>query len=172
MVAGEDIDASRNSGRGECLCRPRHDPRHGTSEAPVAECDQSRADVIPTPAGEVDPKDPSRVVEQGHQDNVVSDWSALGVESCAGPRDQFAGGSRRYTPIMKSVASALRARTDAEVRRMSPAERVELAFRLGDEDIESLQASHGVDRRTAIRLIERRRQATRQPSGCLDRLIG
>lgn len=74
--------------------------------------------------------------------------------------------------MMKSVAPALRARTDAETRRMSPAERVELAFRLGDEAIESLQASHGVDRRTAIRLIERRRQATRQPSACLDRLIG
>ena len=73
---------------------------------------------------------------------------------------------------MKSVASALRVRTDAEIRRMSPAERVELAFRLGDEAIESLQASHGVDRRTAIRLIERRRQATRRPSACLDRLIG
>ena len=79
MVADEDIDASRNSGRGELLRRPRHDPRHGLSEAPVAECDQSRADVIPTPAGEVDPKDPSRVVEHGHQDNVVSDWSALGA---------------------------------------------------------------------------------------------
>ena len=55
---------------------------------------------------------------------------------------------------------------------MSPAERVELAFRLGDEAIESIRAAHGVDRRTAIRLIERRRQATRRPSACLDRLIG
>ncbi len=73
---------------------------------------------------------------------------------------------------MKSVASDLRARTDAEIRRMSPAERLELAFRLGDDAVKSLQASRGVDRQTAIRLIERRRQATRQPSACLDRLIG
>ena len=73
---------------------------------------------------------------------------------------------------MKSVATVLRTRNDAEVRRMSPAERVELAFRLGDEAIESIRAAHGVDRRTAIRLIERRRQATRRPSACLDRLIG
>jgi len=55
---------------------------------------------------------------------------------------------------------------------MSQAERVELAFRLGDEVIESVCAAHGVDRRTAIRLIERHRQATRRPSACLDRAIG
>ena len=73
---------------------------------------------IPTPAGEVDPKDPSPVVEHGHQDNVVSDWSALGGESCASPRDQFRGGSGRYTRIMKPVTSVLRSRTDAEIRRI------------------------------------------------------
>ena len=78
-----------------------------------------------------------------------------------------------YTRVMKSVvASVLRARTDAEIRRMSPAERLELAFRLGDEAIESFRATHGLDRRTAIRLLERRRQATRRPSACLDRVIG
>ena len=55
---------------------------------------------------------------------------------------------------------------------MSQAERVELAFRLGDEVIESVCAAHGVDRRTAIRLIERHRQATRRPSAYLDRAIG
>ena len=55
---------------------------------------------------------------------------------------------------------------------MSPAERVELAFRLGDEVIDSICAAHGVDRRIAIRLIERHRQATRLPSACLDQLIG
>ena len=74
--------------------------------------------------------------------------------------------------MMKPVATVLHARNDAEVRRMSQAERVELAFRLGDEVIESICAAHGVDRRTAIRLIERHRQATRQPSACLDQLIG
>ena len=55
---------------------------------------------------------------------------------------------------------------------MSQAERVELAFRLGDELIASICAAHGVDRRTATSLIERHRQATRQPSACLERLIG
>ena len=73
---------------------------------------------------------------------------------------------------MKSVASVLRKRTAAEIRRMSPAERVELAFSLGDEAIESFRATRGLDRQTAIRLLERRRQATRRPSACLDRIIG
>lgn len=56
-----------------CLTRIR-----STYELTKERDDQSRADVVPTPAGEVDPKDPSRVVEHAHQDNVVSDWSALG----------------------------------------------------------------------------------------------
>ena len=73
---------------------------------------------------------------------------------------------------MKSVASVLRARADAEVRRLTPPERVELAFRLGDEAIETFRAANGLDRPTAIRLLERRRQATRRPSACLERLIG
>ena len=77
-----------------------------------------------------------------------------------------------YTGVMKSVASSLRSGEVAAIRDMSAAERLELAFRLGDEDLESFRATHGLDRRSAIRLLERRRQATRQPSACLERLIG
>ncbi len=73
---------------------------------------------------------------------------------------------------MKSVASVLRARDADAVRALPLVERLELAFRLGDEDLEAFRATHGLDRRTAIRLLERRRQATRQPSACLQRLIG
>ena len=79
---------------------------------------------------------------------------------------------RCYTRFVKSVASTLRERDAADVRGMTPAERLALAFRLGDEDLESFRATHGLDRRSAIRLLERRRQATRQPSACLERLIG
>ena len=75
-------------------------------------------------------------------------------------------------PVAKSVASALRRRDADAVRAMPLAERLELAFRLGDKDLEAFRASHGLDRRTAIRLLERRRQTTRQPSGCIQRLIG
>ena len=73
---------------------------------------------------------------------------------------------------MLPMVADLRARADAEVRALSPAERLALAFRLGDEDLESFRAAHGLDPRAAMRLLERRRQATRQPSACLDRLIG
>lgn len=64
---------------------------------------------------------------------------------------------------MKSTASVLRARDMGCFRDMTPLERLELAFGLGDEDRESFRATHGLDRR---------RQATRQPSACLERLIG
>ena len=88
----------------------------------------------------------------------------------------MAGQAARAGPAklaaMMSVASVLRARDVDCCREMTPVERLELAFRLGDEDLESFRATHGLDRRTAIRLLERRRQATRQPSACLERLIG
>jgi len=73
---------------------------------------------------------------------------------------------------MMSVASVLRVRDMGCFREMTPAERLDLVFRLGEEDLESFRATHGLDRRSAIRLLERRRQATRQPSACLERLIG
>lgn len=73
---------------------------------------------------------------------------------------------------MTPTVADLRVRDAAEVRAMSPAERIELAFRLGDDDLETFRAAHGLDPQTARRLLERRRQATRQPSACLERLIG
>ena len=77
-----------------------------------------------------------------------------------------------YTRFVKSVASILRARDSAEVRDMTIEQRLALAFRLGDEDLESFRATHGLDRPSAIRRLERRRQATRRPSGCVERIIG
>ena len=73
---------------------------------------------------------------------------------------------------MRSVVSVPRARAAAAVREMTPAERLDLAFRLGEEDLESFRATNGLDRWTAIRLLERRRQATRRPSACIERIIG
>lgn len=73
---------------------------------------------------------------------------------------------------MESVAGSLSRSAAAAVRAMTPVERLGLAFRLGEEDLESFRATHGLDRRSATRLLERRRQATRQPSACLERLIG
>ena len=88
------------------------------------------------------------------------------------PTGHGADWTRCYTRDVKSVAATLRVRDAANVRDLTPDDRLALAFRLGDEDLESFRVAHDLDRRTAIRLLERRRQATRQPSACLERLIG
>ena len=95
----------------------------------------------------------------------------FGVRFATGGREDEKTGAATLG-AMKLGTSVFRARDMGCFREMSPAERAELAFRLGDEDLESFRATHGLDRRFAIRLLERRRQATRQPSACLERLIG
>ena len=75
-------------------------------------------------------------------------------------------------PSVGSTLRDLRARSADDVRRVPIPERLELALRLGERDLESFRATHGLDRALAKRLLERRKQATRQPSACLDRLIG
>ena len=77
-----------------------------------------------------------------------------------------------YTRFVKPLASVLRARDAAEVRGLTIEERLALAFRLVDEELASFRATHGLDRPTATRLLERRRRATRRPSACMERIIG
>jgi len=73
---------------------------------------------------------------------------------------------------MKSVADDLCAELRKEVNRLSIDERIKLALRLGEEGIERFRLANGLDRETAIRLLERRRQAGRTPSKCMSELIG
>lgn len=73
---------------------------------------------------------------------------------------------------MRSVADDLRAELRDEMRRLSMDERVALALRLGEEGVERFRLAHGLDRETAIRILERRRQAGRRPSKCMSELIG
>jgi len=73
---------------------------------------------------------------------------------------------------MKSVADDLRAELREEINRLSVQERIELALRMGDEGVELFRQAKGLDRETAIRLLERRRQAGRTPSKCMSELIG
>jgi len=73
---------------------------------------------------------------------------------------------------MKSVADELRQKTRVEVSQLSLEERLALAFELGEADLEIFCAAQGIDRRTAIRLLERRRQAGRRPSACMTAIIG
>lgn len=73
---------------------------------------------------------------------------------------------------MKSVADDLRAEQREEMRRLSLDERLALAFRMGEEGIERFRLANGLDRETAIRILERRRQASRTPSKCMSEIIG
>lgn len=73
---------------------------------------------------------------------------------------------------MRSVADDLRDELREEIKRLSVGERLELAFRLGEESLELFRQANGLDRETAIRLLERRRQAGRAPSKCMSELIG
>ena len=72
---------------------------------------------------------------------------------------------------MDSVADELRRKTREHVLEMSVPERFAWAFRLGDEDLQTLQASLGLDREAAILHIQRQRQQGRQRSGCMERLL-
>ncbi|HJX29080.1 MAG TPA: hypothetical protein VJ885_14320 [Thermoanaerobaculia bacterium] len=73
---------------------------------------------------------------------------------------------------MKSVADDLRDELREEMRKLSPGERLELALQLGEEGLESFRKAHGLDRETAVRLLERQRQVGRIPSKCMSELIG
>lgn len=73
---------------------------------------------------------------------------------------------------MKSVADDLRAELREKMRGLSVQERLDLAFRLGEESVELFRQANGLDRKTAIQLLQRRRQAGRTPSKCISELIG
>ena len=57
---------------------------------------------------------------------------------------------------------------------LAPAERVALALALGRRDLDTFTLAQGAsfDRDEATRIVERRRQAGRRHSRCLEELIG
>jgi hypothetical protein len=67
---------------------------------------------------------------------------------------------------MRSVADDLRARTRDADARLTPAERVERALRLGDDDLQAFIARHGLSLADARRRLSRQRQLGRRPSRC------
>jgi len=73
---------------------------------------------------------------------------------------------------MRSVADDLRRRDREAVLKLSPEERIALALRLGDEDLELFCRTQGLDRSEAIRILQRRRQAGRRYSRCMIEIIG
>jgi hypothetical protein len=72
---------------------------------------------------------------------------------------------------MRSVADDLRDESRAADERLTPEERIELALRLGDEDLETFRSARGLDVETARRLLQLQRQTGRQPSKCILDLL-
>jgi len=77
-----------------------------------------------------------------------------------------------YTHVMRSVADDLRDELQEEVLRLPFEERIALALRLGERGLEMFRQANGLDRETAIRELQRQRQAGRTPSKCMSELIG
>ena len=75
---------------------------------------------------------------------------------------------------MKSVADLLRAEDRAAIEALSPGERVALALALGQRDLEAFRLAQEppLDPAEAARELERRRQAGRRSSRCVEELIG
>jgi hypothetical protein len=75
---------------------------------------------------------------------------------------------------MESVADRLRAEDRAALRALSPAGRVALALALGARDLEAFRLAQDppLEPAQAARVLDRRRQAGRRRSRCLEEIIG
>ena len=71
-----------------------------------------------------------------------------------------------------SVAEEASRAERARVAALSASERVALALALGERDLAAWCAARGVDRETGRLELERRRQAGRRPSRCIEALLG
>jgi len=73
---------------------------------------------------------------------------------------------------MRSVADDLREEDRKAFLALSYEERLKLVLRLGEEGIERFRQAHGLDRETAVRIMQRQKQAGRTPSKCMSEIIG
>lgn len=69
---------------------------------------------------------------------------------------------------MRSVADELRKEQVRELLAMSPAERIQLADKLGEDGLRFAMATQGITRDEAIRRIRQQRRAGRIDSRCMD----
>ena len=65
---------------------------------------------------------------------------------------------------MRSIADELRRDSRRDVERLSPAERIALSLRLGDDDLDLYCRVQGLDREEARRRLRAHRQIGRRPS--------
>jgi hypothetical protein len=70
--------------------------------------------------------------------------------------------------MRSAMAGELARRRQERLARMTPAECVLLAIRMGEEGLASYMATHGVDRATAVARIKATRRMGRRPSGSAD----
>jgi hypothetical protein len=70
--------------------------------------------------------------------------------------------------MMRSVADDVREEQLREMAAMTPTERMELAYRLGQFSVELYMATNRVDRETAVAALRRSSRAGRRPSKCHD----
>jgi hypothetical protein len=77
-----------------------------------------------------------------------------------------------YTPGMHSIVDDLRREDREDFANLPLEERIRRVFEMGEIGLEAFRQAQGVDRETAIRLLQRRKQAGRRPSKCMDELIG
>lgn len=70
--------------------------------------------------------------------------------------------------MQSKLAEQLREEQIAEIRRMSPSERVDLVRRMFQTGVELYAAGQRIDRETAIARIQRSRQIGRRYSRCMD----
>lgn len=80
----------------------------------------------------------------------------------SGVDDAVRKSGRAYNLPMRSVADDLRREQRARELRMTPAERVALALRLGEEELRMFCSARGLDRAEALRQLRDRRQAARR----------
>lgn len=73
---------------------------------------------------------------------------------------------------MSTVGETLREDSRERLRRMTPADRLAEALRLGQAAIAAYAAAHGFDRDEARRRLERAGQSGRRHSGVMHELIG
>ena len=79
-------------------------------------------------------------------------------------RCETGGSPSRYTGVVRSVAGALRGRTQTAVSRLAPMARVRLAHELGDADANMVARSRSISVSEARRLLAHARSIGRVPS--------
>jgi hypothetical protein len=69
---------------------------------------------------------------------------------------------------MRSVADEAREQSRREVGQLSAEQRIALALRLGERDLELYCGKHGLDRDSGRRRLRRQRQQGRELSACMS----